>query len=52
MKTSYNEDFVLKRAEEQEIDCRPKHIEANLCKKFKGSTEYKRQYIKLRKGEE
>ena len=49
MKTSYNNEFSLKKKDGPEIDCKPKEQEATICKKFRGSTEYKRQYIKTKK---
>jgi hypothetical protein len=49
MKTSYNDDYSHKKTDGPEIDCKPRHVDATLCKLFKGSTEYKRQYIKGRK---
>ena len=49
MRTSYNNDFSSKKQEGPEINCKPAHQEATTCKRFKGSTEYNRQYIKTRK---
>ena len=49
MKTNYHDEFSMKRTSGPEIDCKPAHVEATICKKFKGSTEYKRQYIKNKK---
>jgi len=51
MKTSYKDDYSHKKHEAEEIDCKPRYFEATLCKRFKGSTEYKRQYIRGRKDE-
>ena len=49
MKTSYNNDYASKKQEGPEINCKPAHQEATICKRFKGNTEYNRQYIKNKK---
>lgn len=49
MKTSYNDDYTQKMSGVNEIDCRPKYFQASLCKRFKGTTEYKREFLKNRK---
>lgn len=38
MKTSYKDDYSHKKSGVNEIDCKPKHYEATLCKRFKGTT--------------
>ena len=35
----------------REMNCKPKYFEATLCKFFKGTTEYKREFIKTHKVE-
>ncbi len=43
MRTNYASEFCSKRGE-MESSCKPKHADATLCKQFKGTTEYKRQF--------
>ena len=51
MKTNYAADFGAKKMAPNEIDCRPKHQDATLCKQFRGNTEYKREFIPSKKEE-
>lgn len=49
MKSNYSTEFSEKKGGGCEINCKPKHFDANLCKLFKGTTEYKREFIQSRK---
>ena len=51
MKTNYAADFGIKNIIPNEIDCHPKHQDTNLCKRFKGTTEYKREFVSSNKEE-
>ena len=52
IKSNYSNQFTSKKRELVEIDCRPKHTQANFCKHLKGTTEYKRQFKKACNNEE
>lgn len=52
MKTSYNDEYSMKKSGGIEIDCRPRYFQATLCKRFKGTTEYKREFSKCRNTEQ
>lgn len=43
MRTNYSSEFCSKRGQ-METSCKPRHADANICKQFKGTTEYKRQF--------
>lgn len=46
LKTNYSSEFSSKPVGGGEIDCKPRYFEAGLCKQFKGTTEYKREFMK------
>ena len=50
LKSNYGSEFSEKKSGNVEM-CKPKYFEATMCKQFKGSTEYNREFIKTRKAE-
>ena len=51
MRSNYSREFEAKNAG-TEASCKPRHFEANLCKQFKGTTEYKREFVSCKKDSE
>lgn len=51
MRSNYSREFEAKNVN-AESSCKPKHFDANLCKQFKGTTEYKREFITCKKDSE
>lgn len=43
MRSNYSIEFSEKKVE-NEANCKPKHFDSGLCKLFKGTTEYKREF--------
>jgi hypothetical protein len=38
MKSNYSCEYSEKKGDGREINCKPRHFDANLCKLFKGTT--------------